>query len=66
MGFCERKLGALLHLHIPDFVGRKFFQAKFSKIFKRKNFLKEGESKKNFFTKRCLLSNLTPYETFGS
>ena len=49
MVFCERKLGALLHLHIPDFVGRKFFQAKFSKIFKRKNFLKEGESKKKFF-----------------
>ena len=66
MGFCERKLGALWHPHTPDFVGRNFFQAKFSKIFKRKNFCEEGESKIIFFVKRCLLSNLTPYETFGS
>ena len=48
MGFCERRVG-VLHLHTPDFVGRNFFQAKFSKIFKRENFFEEGESKKKFF-----------------
>ena len=46
VGFCERKLGALLHLHVPDFVGRIFREAKISKIFKRKNFFEEGELKK--------------------
>ena len=48
VGFCERKLGELLHLHTPDFVGRNFQKAKISKIFKRKNFFEEGELKNCF------------------
>ena len=48
VGFCERKLGALLHLRTPDFVGRIFREAKISKISKRKMFFEEGELKKKF------------------
>ena len=58
MGFCERELGALLHPHTPDFGGRNFFQAKFSKTFKLKKMFLEG-SRKMFFAKSCLSSNLT-------
>ena len=48
VGFCERKLGALLQLHTSDFIGRNFQKAKISKIFKRKIFFEEGEFKKVF------------------
>lgn len=45
VGFCEPKLGTLLHLYTQDFVGRNFQKTKILKIFKRKTFFEEGELK---------------------
>ena len=51
VGFCEWKLGALLHPQTSDFVGRNFFQAKFSKIFKRKKIFGRWVEQKFFHQK---------------